>query len=97
MCSAARQFNESWNRSLRKHWISVRVIVFQVDVLIGELVQMNRSEKWLRRLNQQNRLRKTVVVEAASEMNRDLIAMISKAPMSRPRALRENGSMICTR
>ena len=30
---------------------------------------MNGSEKWLRRLNQQDRLRKAVVVEAASEMN----------------------------
>jgi hypothetical protein len=30
---------------------------------------MNGSEKWLRRLNQQDRLRKTVVVEAAPEMN----------------------------
>jgi hypothetical protein len=29
---------------------------------------MNRSEKWLRRLNQQDRLRKTVVVEAATYM-----------------------------
>jgi hypothetical protein len=30
---------------------------------------MNRSEKWLRRLDQQDRLGKAVVVEAASEMN----------------------------
>ena len=30
---------------------------------------MNGSEKWLRRLDQQDRLRKAVVVEAASEMN----------------------------
>jgi hypothetical protein len=65
---AATQFNESWNRSQRQHWISVRVILLQVDVLIGELVQINGSEKWLRRLNQQDRLRKTVVLEAATYM-----------------------------
>src|SRR3981189_606551 len=52
-----------------KRRISVGIILLQVDVLIWQLVQTNRPKKRLRRLNQQDRFRKTVVVEAAPEMN----------------------------
>ena len=55
--------------SARKCWISVWIILTEVDVFIGELVQTNRSEKRLRRLDQQDRPGKAVVVEAAPEMN----------------------------
>src|SRR5216683_7299328 len=53
----------------RKRRVSVGVILLQVDVLIGEIVQANRPEKRLCRLDQQDRPGKTVVVEAAPEMN----------------------------
>src|ERR1700738_1155074 len=73
-CTGHRRYRHPSGKSIRpalagKHRISVGVVLFQVDVLIWELVQTNRSEKRLRRLDHQDRLRKTVIVEAAPEMN----------------------------
>src|SRR5260370_38202419 len=56
-------------RLVGKRRVSIGVIPFQVDILIGEFIQSNRSEKWLRRFDEQDGLRKAVIVEAAAEVN----------------------------
>src|SRR5476651_1734902 len=52
-----------------KFHITVRIELLQVDILIGQSVEPDRTEKRLDWLDQQNRLGEAAVVEAAAEMD----------------------------
>src|SRR5476651_1864410 len=52
-----------------KFYVTVRIELLQVDILVGQSVEPDRTEKRLDRLHQQNRLGETAVVEAAAEMD----------------------------
>src|SRR5471030_2434150 len=52
-----------------KFHITVRIELLQVDILVGQSVEPDRTEKRLDRLDQQNRLGEAAVVEAAAEMD----------------------------
>src|SRR5207247_6908374 len=53
----------------RKYRTPVRIKLLQIDVPIRQRVQTRRAEKRLARLDQENRLRKTIVMETAAEMH----------------------------
>src|SRR5476651_2437270 len=52
-----------------KFHITVRIELLQVDILVGQSVEPDRTEKRLDRLDQQNRLGEAAVVEAAAEVD----------------------------
>src|SRR5476649_746422 len=52
-----------------KFYVTVRIELLQVDILVGQSIEPDRTEKRLDRLDQQNRLGKAAVVEAAAEMD----------------------------
>src|SRR5471032_2410994 len=52
-----------------KFHITVRIELLQVDILVEQTVEPDRTEKRLDRLDQQNRLGEAAVVEATAEMD----------------------------
>src|SRR5580693_2208705 len=52
-----------------KFHVTVRIEFLQVDILVGQSVETDRTEERLDRLDQQNRLGEAAVVEATAEMD----------------------------